>query len=63
MEERQYDKQITAKVNNESKNKINMVTSRSMELTDKNLKGTQAKIMQGIECKPYKVSNASQKQK
>ena len=35
--------------------KINMVTTRSMELTDKNKKGTQMKVIKGIKCKPEEV--------
>ena len=34
---------------------INMVTTRSMELTDKNKKGTQIKVIKGIECKPEEI--------
>ena len=34
---------------------VNMVTTRSMELVDKNKKGTQVKVIKGIECIPEEL--------
>ena len=64
-EREQYNKNIHLENKNErdveiNKDEINMVTTRSMELTDRNKKETQAKIIQGIECKPEELIKLQQ---